>query len=101
MGNTIPVQATFEGRNELPGAAAVLALGILSLVFVGLIGLIFAIITVSKAKECTYTYELNPDTYRLSSYKNMRAGRVCGIISMSILATIVFILILVVIIGNM
>lgn len=103
MENSIPNQATppFEGKKDLPGATAVLVLGILSLVFIGLIGLILAIIAISKSKECISLYESNPDTYTQSSYKNMKAGRVCAIVSMSILAATIFIVILIAVIGNM
>lgn len=81
-------------------ATAVLVLGILSLVFIGLIGLILAIIAVSKAKDCKHAYSLDPGAYTLSSYKNMNGGRICAIISMSILAELIFIIILVAIIAN-
>lgn len=103
MENTIPNQgpASFQPAMALPGSTGVLVLGILSLVFCGLIGLILAIIAVVKAKECKATYALNPEAYTLSSYKNMNGGRICAIVSMSILAALVFILILVLIIGNM
>lgn len=103
MENTIPNQGdvTFQPAKELPGATTVLVLGILSLVLLGIIGLILAIIAVSKAKECKATYEMNPDSYTLASYKNMNGGRICAIVSMSILAGLVFIIIIAVLIGNM
>lgn len=103
MENTIPNQgnAQFQPAKELPGSTAVLVLGILSLVLLGLIGLILAIIAVSKAKECKATYDMNPEAYTLSSYKNMNGGRICAIVSMSILAALVFIIILIVLIGSM
>lgn len=103
MENNIPNQAsaTFEGKRDLPGASTVLVLGILSIVFTGLIGLILGIIALSKAKECKYTYDSNPDAYTLSSYKNMRGGRVCAIVSMSILGALILIVIIAVAIGSM
>ncbi|CAN5467907.1 hypothetical protein BH10BAC1_BH10BAC1_00960 [soil metagenome] len=102
MESTIPNQpaAQFAPKQELPGATTVLVLGIISLITIGLIGLILALIAVTKAKECKSAYDINPDAYTLSSYKNMRAGRVCGIISMSILAAIILIVILVVAVGS-
>lgn len=103
MENTIPNQgnASFQQAKDLPGATAVLVLGILSLVFMGLIGLILAIIAVSKAKDCKQAYLANPSAYTLSSYKNMNGGRICAIISMSILAAVILIVILVAIVANM
>ncbi len=103
MENPIPNQpnASFESKQALPGATAVLVLGILSLVFMGLIGLILAIIAVSKSKEAMNVYAQNPDAYTLSSYKNLKGGRVCAIVSMSILGALIFFIIIAVVIGNM
>lgn len=103
METNIPNQgnATFEGQRDLPGASAVLVLGILSIVLMGIIGLILGIIALSKAKECKYNYDLNPSAYSLSSYKNMRGGRVCAIVSMSILGGLLFIVIVAVATGAM
>ncbi len=103
MESTIPNQgnASFQPAQQLPGSTAVLVLGILSLVFMGLIGLILAIIAVSKAKECKSIYAQNPNAYTLASYKNMNGGRICAIISMSVLAAVILIVILVAIVANM
>ncbi len=99
--NTQQPNAAFQPAVTLPGSNGVLVLGILSLVFLGLIGLILAIIAVSKAKGCKEVYQMNPEKYTLASYKNMNGGRICGIISMSILGAVIFIIIIAAIIGNM
>lgn len=103
MENTIPNQgnASFQPVQQLPGSTGVLVLGILSLVLMGLIGLILGIIALSKAKECKRLYAENPDAYTLASYKNMNGGRICAIVSLSILSALVFIIILAAVLGNM
>lgn len=73
-------------KQDLPNATTILVLGILSLVFVGPIGLILGIITVVKANGQRKNYLASPDVYTESSYKNVNAGRICGIISICFLA---------------
>lgn len=101
MENTAPNQSipTQTFRQPLPGSSTVLVLGILSLVLLGLIGLILAVIALSKANEAKIVYELNPDAYELSSYKNMKGGRICAIISISIFSALVAILLLILLIS--
>ncbi len=103
MENTIPNQgsATFQPAKELPGSTGVLVLGILSLVLMGIIGIILAIIAISKANGCKAVYEMDPSAYTQSSYKNMKGGRICAIVSLSILGGLIVILLLAVLIGNM
>lgn len=103
MENAIPNQGntTFQQAKELPGSTGVLVLGILSLVLMGLIGLILAIIAISKANTAKAIYDMDPSAYTQSSYKNMKGGKVCAIVSLSILGGLILILILVAIIANM
>lgn len=84
-----------EARIEaLPNANGVLTLGILSLVFMGLVGIILAIIALSISANPKGMYELDPDKYTVSSYKNLKAGRVCAIISLSVSGALLLILIM-------
>jgi hypothetical protein len=101
--STTPNSSTpvFQQQKDLPGATGVLVLGILSLVFIGVIGLVLAIVALTKAKEAKAAYLLDPNAYTLSSYKNMNGGRICSIISISILCALVFVVIVVVIIANL
>ena len=74
-----------EDKQQLPNATPVLVLGILSLVFCwcyGFIGLVLGIIAVALASTSLKMYRANPDAYTEVSYKNLKAGRICGIIGM-------------------
>jgi M penetrans paralogue family 26 len=78
-------------QQQLPNATAVLVLGILSIVMCfcyGLFGVALGIIALILSGKAKALYIANPDTYTVSSYKNMNAGRVCGLIG-TILSSIV------------
>lgn len=89
-----------DGQYGLPNATAVLVLGIVSIVFCccyGIIGLIPAIIALVLAKKDRRLYATNPAIYKLSSYNNLNAGRVCAIIGLilNIIALLYFVFILI------
>ena len=65
--NTAPI--------ALPNAGGILAMGILSIIFVGLIGVILGIISVSMGGKALAEYKMNPSKYTVASYKNANAGR--------------------------
>jgi hypothetical protein len=68
---------------SVPNSAAVLILGILSIVLCfcyGLIGLILGIIALVLASKANALYKANPGMYSLSSYNNLKAGKICAII---------------------
>lgn len=93
------------GLKELPNATAVLVLGIISIVgcfCYGVIGIITGIVALVLAKEANGLYLQDPSRYTASSFKNMKAGRICAIIglSVSILAVIFFVLILMIDAGH-
>ena len=70
------------GQQNLPNATVALVLGILSIpacCCYGL-GLVFGIIAWILAGKDIKQYNLNPGAYSLSSLKNTKAGKVCGII---------------------
>ncbi len=91
-----------SGNQEaLPNATAVLVLGILSIItciFYGFIGLILGIIAVSMHSKDKAMYQSNKVKYA-QSFKNSRAGYVCGIIGISLSALLFLIVILAIIIG--
>ena len=78
-----------SGQQEVPNAVAALVLGICSLVIcffgpiLGTIGLVMS----GTGKKA---YEANPGMYKESSYKNLKAGRICSIIGI-ILGALVWI----------
>jgi hypothetical protein len=88
-----------EFQSELEGATSVLVLGILSIIFAGLIGLILGIIGLNKAGQCKKSLELNPGAYTSSSVKNMEAGRICALIGTILSSLALFIIIVVVVIA--
>jgi hypothetical protein len=86
-------------QEALPGAGGVLALGILSIVFAGLIGLILGIIGMNNAKRAIGMYEAEPDRFSESSYSQVKGGRVCAIIGTSLSAFGLLIAVVVIAIG--
>ncbi|HRG01888.1 MAG TPA: CCC motif membrane protein [Bacteroidia bacterium] len=91
------------GQMPVPNSTAVLVLGILSIVFCfcyGLIGLTLGIIALVLASKGNTIYQANPSAYSLSSFNNMKAGKICGIIGVSLSALyLVFIIIYILILG--
>jgi len=92
------------GNSSLPNSTAVLVLGIISIVtcwLYGIPGLICGIIALILAKKDLALYKKNPNQYTLASYKNLKAGQVCGIIGLCLSGLFVLYLIVVaVIIGG-
>lgn len=90
-----------QNRKDLPNSTAVLVLGILSLVFCwcyGIVGLVLGIIAVALSGTPRRLYLADPESYSEASYKNVNAGRVCGIIGICV-SIIVFLFIILVVCG--
>ena len=70
----------------IPNSQGILILGIFSLVTsfccggIGFVGLILGIIAVAMSTKATEVYEQNPKVYTEASFKNINAGKICGII---------------------
>jgi hypothetical protein len=70
----------------VPNSQGILILGIFSLVTtfccggIGFVGLVLGIIAVVMSSKAEQLYAENPTAYTVSSYKNVNAGRICGII---------------------
>ncbi len=79
-------------RENLPKSQGVLILGILSLVFIGLVGMVLAIIALSQAKEPMELIRQYPGRYNGES--NVKIGRVLAIISLSLFGLLILFLIL-------
>ncbi len=92
------------GQQQLPNATAVLVLGIISIVgcfCYGIIGLILGIIALVMSGKAKKMYADNPGLYTESSYKNMKAGRVCAIVGLCLSACyLIFFIIYIAIIGT-
>lgn len=78
-------------KRDLPNSTAILVLGILSLIFCwcyGFIGLILGVIAVVMANTQRRIYWESPSDYTESSFRNVSAGRTCGIVGICIAAFI-------------
>lgn len=96
----------FGAQASLPNASAVLVLGILSIVFSilffcylvpAVLGLIMAIIALSLSSSGMRTYNAAPHLYNVSSYNNLKAGRICAIVGLSLSALVLLICLLLII----
>jgi hypothetical protein len=73
------------GPQTTPNSAPVLVLGILSIVFCwcyGLLSVVMGIVALVLASAGEKEYNLNPQLYSISSYKNLKAGKTCAIIGL-------------------
>lgn len=91
------------GQVSIPNSTAILVLGIVSIALcwcAGIIGLASGIIALILAGKAKTLYEADPDAYTISSFNNLKAGRICAIIG-TILSGLyaVFYIIYVVILG--
>ena len=83
-------------KKDLPNATV---LGILSLVFCwcyGFVGLVLGILAVAIASGPRRAYLEHPEEYTEASYKNLSAGRVCGIVGICVaLAVVAFVILMI------
>ncbi len=97
-----PINNQF-GQAPIPNGAAVLVLGILSIVFCfcyGIVGMILGIIAIVLSGKATNLYKENPTAYTQASFNNLKAGRICAIIGTCLSSLyLIFIIIYVAIIG--
>jgi len=88
-------------QQNLPNSKTVLVLGILSIIFsswyFSIAGIVLSIFALVLANRDLSLYYSNKSQYTLSSFNNLKAGRVCAIIGLAvaILFFIFFILILI------
>lgn len=76
----------------LPNSAAVLVLGIISIALCwlyGIVALVCGIVAIALSGKPLQMYKENPSAYTLSSYNNMKAGRVCAIIGICLAGLVV------------
>ena len=85
--NQNPPQNQPSGIQTVPNSTAVLVLGIISIVSCwcyGLVGIVLGIIALVLASKGYTAYNQNPSLYTEGSFKNLKAGRICGIIGLSL-----------------
>lgn len=76
-------------QQELPNSTAILVLGILSIIFAGLIGIILACIALSMSGKARSLYRDYPQEYTAASYSRMNAGRICAIVGLCLVAVLI------------
>lgn len=89
----------------VPNSQGILILGIFSLITtvccggIGFVGIVLGIIAVVMSSNAEQIYADNPEAYTQTSYKNINAGKICGIIGIVlngvlILAGIIYLLVI-------
>ena len=76
----------FNGNQKLPNATATLVLGIISIALcwaAGIPGIICGIIAIVLYRKDKKLYDAAPSKYVEASFKNAKAGFICGIIGLS------------------
>jgi uncharacterized membrane protein SpoIIM required for sporulation len=91
------------GQLPVPNSTAVLVLGIISIALCwcyGFIALTCGIIALVLANKGTAIYKTNPDAYKLASYNNLKAGKICAIIGLCLSALmIIYVLVVLCFVG--
>lgn len=93
--NTRDFNAVFAQPTEAaPNSTTVLVLGILSIIFAGLIGLVLGIIALSLSGSARAAVQADLGRYTKGSVSNLNGGRICAIIGIAIscLAFVIIIL---------
>lgn len=89
-------------QENLPNATPVLIMGILSIVFsiwyLSVAGIILSIVALVLSGRDMALYHSNSSRYTLSSYNNLKAGRICATIGLT-MALIFFVIIILIIFG--
>ncbi|MDJ1472049.1 CCC motif membrane protein [Cytophagaceae bacterium YF14B1] len=83
-------ESGFEQR-QLPNTLVVQVLGVISIFvfwYYGIWGLISGIVALMLAKQDLVRYYNDPDNYSFSSYKNLKAGRICAIVGIALSALV-------------
>ena len=95
------------GQMPLPNATAVLVLGIISIpvcfcyFLFGIPTIVLSVISLVLSAKAKKMYEANPSLYTIGSYNNLKAGRVCAIVGLSIAVLyIIFVVVLFAIVGS-
>jgi len=98
-----PTTPVYQIQEQVPNSTGVLVLGILSIVTCfcyGLFGVVFGIIAIVLATKGTAIYNATPERYSLSSFNNLKAGKICAIIGLSLSALyLIFLIIYIAIVG--
>ena len=92
------------GQIPIPNSTAVLVLGIISIALCwcyGVVALTCGIIGIVLANKGKALYDANPTAYTLSSFNNLKGGKICSIIGLSLGALyLIFVVVYLVILGT-
>jgi hypothetical protein len=91
------IETPYPGRaatqTDLTSSGGTLAMGIVSIIFcLGLIGVILAFMTLSRTKQALHYYKTSPEKYTYSSFRRMKAARICAMVSLGITGSVVLIM---------
>ena len=93
-----------SGQIPVPNSTAVLVLGIISIALCwcyGIVALTCGIIGIVLANKGKALYDANPSAYTLSSFNNLKGGKICSIIGLSLGALyLIFVIVYLVILGT-
>jgi hypothetical protein len=81
-------------KETLPNSSGVLVMGIISIAsfwLYGFIALILGIIALVLSGKSRRLYNANPERFSETSYKNIKIGRICAIVGISLSVIIIFI----------
>lgn len=87
-----------NSEQQLPNATATLVLGILSIVVCFICG----IIALVMSNKDVALYKSNPSAYSVTSYNNIKAGRICAIvgIALQVVGLIFYLIFVVALVSN-
>ncbi|HWY12726.1 MAG TPA: CCC motif membrane protein [Bacteroidia bacterium] len=93
-----------SGQIPIPNSTAVLVLGIISIALCwcyGIVALTCGIIGLVLANKGKALYDANPSAYTLASFNNLKGGKICSIIGLSLGALyLIFVIVYLVILGT-
>ena len=102
--NPAPVNTGPGGTATVPNSVGALVCGILTIVMCWCYLIppaALGIIAIVLANQGEKLYKLNPSLYSIASYKNLRAGKICAIIGLSLVGVyVVCIIIYFLIVGS-
>jgi len=97
-------QAPIGMQPALPDSNAALVLGIISIptcICYGLPSLVCGIIAIVLGGKAVKVYKANPQLYSVGSYNNANAGKICGIVGVSLsVLFVVYVIVVVLFFGT-
>lgn len=76
-------------KRDMPSAGDMITLGILSIVLcMGLIGIILAIVALTRCSQALKDYRSFPDMWTETSIAKVKASQICAIVSLSLFGLI-------------